>query len=455
MVLPLRVTVSPERADAAPGDSLTLAVNIRNASDIVEHYGVEVLGLPDGATARTEPEVAKLRPAESADLTVHLAIPEKPPAPAGSYVLGVLARSRYRDDVSRCVEVPLTLAAVEDLTVRAAPEVVNGGRYGRFTVEVVNGGNGPVRLRLAATDPERRVNAVFEPATVDLPPGTAAQTLLTVHAAVPWSKEKQRQLTIEASGADPGGGPAVVRATGTATFVQRPRFASKLTRVAGVAGAVAVVAGAVVAAAVIARPDKPDSQASATTAATAPATTGASATTPAEASSAPTTPPSAGESPPTTAPGGNQPREVDLTKLADGQVASDAFQPDGFLVSADPNSIAIPGCEAARATVVTEANQRFLTSSLPTDATRCHEVPLLIAFLQGSPAGAVEVVPITSDVLEMEVVHRDLSRTVETDLKADADPARQGIVSVLVRPRTGAAVPAPVELRAIRFTPAG
>ena len=55
MTLPLRVTVAPERADAAPGDALTLDVTVRNASDIVEHYGVEFLGLPDGATVRTEP----------------------------------------------------------------------------------------------------------------------------------------------------------------------------------------------------------------------------------------------------------------------------------------------------------------------------------------------------------------------------------------------------------------
>ena len=34
------------------------------------------------------------------------------------------------------------------------PEVVVGGRTGQFTVEVANGGNAPVRLYLAATDPE-------------------------------------------------------------------------------------------------------------------------------------------------------------------------------------------------------------------------------------------------------------------------------------------------------------
>ena len=93
MTLPLRVTVTPERADAAPGDALTFDVTVRNASDIVEHYGVELLGLPDGSQVRTEPDVAKLRPSESATLTVRVSLPVQPPAPAGTYVLGALVQS--------------------------------------------------------------------------------------------------------------------------------------------------------------------------------------------------------------------------------------------------------------------------------------------------------------------------------------------------------------------------
>jgi hypothetical protein len=138
-------------------------------------------------------------------------------------------------------------------------------------------------------------------------------------------------------------------------------------------------------------------------------------------------------------------------------VNSDTFRPDGFLVSADPTSIAVPGCEnATTAAVVTGADKiRFLTSSLPDDPTRCHEVPLLIDFVLGAPAGSVEVVPVTPGVLEMEVVHINLERTIATNLKAPADPARGGIDSVLIRPRAGTAGPVTIAIRAIRFTPAG
>ena len=448
MTLPLRVTVAPERADAAPGGNLTFDVTVRNASDIVEHYGVEMLGLPDGATVRTEPDVAKLRPAETATLTVRVTLPVQPPAPAGTYVVGALVKSKYRNDVSRCVEVPVDLAAVEQITVKVTPEVVTGGRAGRFTIEIANGGNAPVRLYLAATDPERRITAQFEPAWVDLPPGTSAQALLTVEAPLPWSKEKQRQLSITANPDLPG----ATANTASATFVQKPRFASKFAKPVGIGAAVALLAAAIAVPALIANKDDKPAQPAAVNAPSNPAAAPAaqpsaavqpppaSAAAPSASAAAPP-PPVASSAPPaaTTDPGATGARTVDLTTGKDGVVASDAFRDQGFLVSADPGAIAVPGCEAARsAAVVTSAtSQRFLTSSAADDPAKCNTVPLLIDFLADQPAGAVQVKPLTAGTLTMEVVYRDLSRSTEPTLTVPADKAkaRGGVDSVLLIPK--------------------
>ena len=470
MTLPLRVTVTPERADAAPGDALTFDVTVRNASDIVEHYGVEFLGLPDGSQVRTEPDVAKLRPSESATLTVRVSLPVQPPAPAGTYVLGALVQSKYRHDISRCVEVPMELASIESITVKATPEVVTGGRAGRYTIEVSNGGNAPVRLYLAATDPERRVTTSFEPAWVDLPPGNSAQALLTVQAPLPWNREKQRQLTITATPDLPGATPG----TGTATFQQRPRFASKFAKVAGIAAGVLVLAAAVaVPTVLLARANGKDDKVDA--AATAPALqpTAPAGQQSAPAQQQPSAPPSAAQQQPPSAPtGGEQPsagapteeekeqapRTVDLTKDKNGVLASDAYRPEGFLASGDPGSISVPGCEnATAAAVVTGADQKkFLTSANPDDATKCNNVPLLLDFVQGSPAGGLTLVPVTKNALEMEVIYADLTRTTEPSLAVPEDKAkaRGGIESVLVKPRTqdGAAT-APVALTEMVITP--
>lgn len=470
MTLPLRVNVAPDRAEASPGDALTFDVTVRNASDIVEHYGVEFLGLPDGAQVRTEPDVAKLRPSESGTMTVRISLPVQPPAPAGTYVLGALVRSKYRHDVSRCVEVPVELASIESITVKAIPEVVTGGRAGRYTVEVSNGGNAPVRLYLAATDPERRVTATFEPGWVDLPPGTSAQALLTVQAPLPWNREQQRQLTLTATPDLPGATPG----TGTASFVQKPRIASKFGKVAGIAAGVLVLAAAIAVPALLMnrnQDDQPQNPAAATQPAVAPPAgpgqssapaaqpSAAAPSQPEQQQSAPAQQPSAGEaSGGADQPGVQAPRRVDLTKPKDGVLASDTFRDQGFLSSADPGSIAVPGCENATAVaVVTDADQkRFLTSASPDDATKCHSVPVLLDFLQGAPAGGLTVVPLTKNTLEMEVGYADLSRTTEASLAVSENDAkaRGGIDFVLIKPRSadGAATP-PVALTELVITP--
>jgi hypothetical protein len=472
VTLPLRVNVAPERAEAAPGDNLQFDVTVRNASDIVEHYGVEMLGLPDGATVRAEPEVAKLRPAESATLTVRVTLPVQPPPPAGTYVVGALVRSPYRHDVSRCVEVPIQLASVEQITLRTTPEVVNGGKSGQFTVEVSNGGNAPVRLLLNATDPERRVSAVFQPAYLDLPPGAAARALLAVSAPLPWNREKQRQLTITAAPEVLGATPV----TGTASFVQQPRFASKFAKFGGIAAGVVVLAAAIAVPALLARGnDKPSPTAAVQPAPTVPAApTGAqqqqqaSAAPPATsaaASAAPAATNSAAAAtsdapPPATDPPANNGgglREVDLTSPPDGVVPSDAFRNQGFLVSADPGTIAVPGCENARsAAVLTDqaSNRRFLTSSSPDDPTRCHEVPLLLDFLPGGQAGAVQVIPVVPNSLEMEATFVDLTRQPAPGLVVTAELAKAhgGVDYVTIKP---AAAGAPVAVSKLRFAPVG
>ena len=453
MTLPLRVTVAPERADAAPGDNLTFDVTVRNAGDIVEHYGVEMLGLPDGATVRTEPDVAKLRPAETATLTVRVTLPVQPPAPAGTYVVGALVQSKYRPEVSRCVEVPVELAAVEALTVRVTPEVVTGGRAGRYTIELANGGNAPVRLYLAATDPERRISTQFQPAWVDLPPGTSAQALLTVEAPLPWNKEKQRGLTITASPDLPGTPPT----TATATFVQAPRFASKLAKVGGIAAAVVVLAAAIAVPALIAKTTEKPVAATApsvpavvvpTLPSAAPATAPPSSAAPAASQAAPPPPPSSAAAPSTAAPTGGTDRTVSLITATDGVIASDTFRDQGFLIGADPGSVAVPGCADARSAAV--VSQSYLTSSSADDPAKCNTLPLLIDFLSDTPAGSVKVTPLTPGTASMEVVYRDLSRSTEATLTVAADKARThgGIDSILIRPATG-----PVQLTAIAFSP--
>src|SRR5829696_7848427 len=128
MAVPLRVGVTPDRADSQPGEALAVEVSVRNTSDVVEHYGLELLGLPEHTGARVEPDVIKLRPGETGTAAVRLTLGVEPPATAGLYTVGVLVRSRYRDDISRCEELALNVAVVQQIGLRVEPEVATGKR---------------------------------------------------------------------------------------------------------------------------------------------------------------------------------------------------------------------------------------------------------------------------------------------------------------------------------------
>lgn len=453
MALPLRVTVSIDRIDAAPGDRFNFDVTVRNTSDIVEHYVVEMLGLPAGATARVEPDVAKLRPGETATATVQLVVPEQSPAAAGLYTLGVLVHSRYRPEVSRCEEFPLTLAAVDDLAVRVDPEVATGGRSARYTVQVTNGGNLPVRLALGASDPERRVAASFEPPVLDLPQGATAHSFLAVHAPVPWNKEKQRVLTVEAV----GGG---ARGTGTATFVQRPRFASRLVRTAGMVGAVVAVVGAVLAGALIARgDDEPDPGATGPPGAATSAPAVAAPASPSAAASPSPSAPATTEAPSPTGPPPPDPQVVDVTRPfgepANGVLDDEAFRRRGLLIAGAPDPGVREECANAFSVAVTgDANRgRSLSAALSGDETRCTDVPVQIR-LRVSVSTIQVTVAGDEKTRQLEVFYKDNTRIVENDLTVTPEERRTEIDFLVVRgiPAPDGTVPA-AQILDVRFTP--
>jgi hypothetical protein len=467
VALPLKVGITPERASATAGDTLPLQVSVRNTSDVVEHYVFDLRGLPAGATVAVEPEITKLRPGETAPATIKLTLPATPPPPAGEYVVGVLARSRYRDEVSRCAELALTVPPTQQVAVRVQPEVFTGKRAAKYAVDLVNEGNTPLRLSLTATDKENRVRSTFKPAFVTLAPGTSARTDLRVKAAVPWSQEKIRALTIGATGDGAEGGT-------TATFVQRPRVASKLARVAGMVGAVAILAGAIVVGAYIMREraakndpvavgtPTPAGAQGAAPAPSAPGGAAASSAAAAAAAAGASAGPSGGASGSAAAPGGAAPgpREVDLTAPANGIVPSDAFRDKGILLSGLPDRDGPAQCKDATGVAVGNAEPagKSLTAARPDAATQCVDVPVQIRFLV--PATQVAVQLVGGANRRMEVHFRDLSTQLVGpapggELTITDDGRRQGIDYVVIR-GLGADLTAakpPTALKGVKFTP--
>jgi hypothetical protein len=397
---PVKVTVAPERIGVRPGESAEVEVTIQNGTAVVEHFGASVVGLARDDFFEVEPPVVKLRPRETGTVRVRISVPERGGMPAGPYTLGVLVRSPYQREVSRCEELPMDVAPAPELAMTVQPEVVLGGGAGHYTVTLANEGNTPLGLTLSGKDQESRVGFEFEPRQLLLEPGMAGGAQVTVRANAPMTgQEVRRALTVRAD----TGELSVER---PATFVQRPRIAGGLMRVAGIATGIAVMAGAALGGALIIRGNKAPE--SAQTAPLSPAgqqsgapggqgqqqqQTSGSAAPPSSAAPSQQTVAPSGAADPAAVQGGTL---VDFAQSPDGQPVSnrlmsgDQFADKGVTISAD-TQLAPDACKTANGLALRtiESFGSFLTSSDPATAERCNTNPIRFTFSQ--PVGAVRV----------------------------------------------------------------
>jgi len=395
-----KVSVAPDRISLRPGENASVEVTIQNTSQAVEHYGPTIVGLPRDDLFGCEPSVVKLRPGESGTVQVSLSIPERPAPDAGLYTLGVLVRSPYQRQVSRCEELRLDVQPAPALAVEAQPEVIAGGPDATYTLRVANEGNTVVAVTLNGSDQERKVGFSFRPRSVQIAPNSSAPATLTVRARAPWSgQEVRRSLTVRATAAPD------LAAERTVTFVQKPRIPGGPLRVVGIAAAVGVLAAATLAGALMSKarqqadPNKRDAAANAAQPLAVPPVAPGVSTAPAGKTSAapPAAPPPAQGGKPASPAGPAKPGVVDFTQAPDGQPAGDRIIPGDLYVATGVKlssnvELAPAGCKNATAVALRTVTGvgAFLTSSSPANAAACNTLPVKMAFT--TPAKSVRLV---------------------------------------------------------------
>ncbi|MET0238227.1 MAG: hypothetical protein ABW224_26535, partial [Kibdelosporangium sp.] len=237
MAIAMKVTVSPERIALRPAETADIEVTVQNASQVVEHFAASVVGLPSNDLWTCEPDVVKLRPKEVGTLRMTISVPERGGLVAGPYTLGLVVKSPYSQEVSRCEELPLDVQPAPALAMNVQPEVANGGKTGSFVVNLANEGNMPMAVTLSGSDPENRVGFKISPQEVRLEPGTVAGAQVDVHSDQPWTgQEKRRTATLKAHA-----GETVVEKP--VAFVQRPKIRGGWTKFAAIAAGLAVLGG--------------------------------------------------------------------------------------------------------------------------------------------------------------------------------------------------------------------
>lgn len=237
MAIAMKVTVAPDRISLRPGETADVELTIQNASQVVEHFAGSVVGLPSNDLYTCEPEVVKLRPKEVGTLRMKISVPDRGGMVAGPYTLGLVVKSPYSQEVSRCEELPLDVQPAPSLTMQVQPEVATGGKTAHYGVNMANEGNMPMAVTLSGSDPENRVGFKFEPKQMRLEPGQAAGANVMVNSDRPLTgQDIRRSVTLRAN----AGETTVEKPL---TFVQTPRIKGGMMKFGALAAGLAVLGG--------------------------------------------------------------------------------------------------------------------------------------------------------------------------------------------------------------------
>lgn len=164
-----------------PGGTASTVLTVRNDTDIVEAYTLEVVG-DCAAWAAVEPERVSLYPGTSETVTIRLNPPRSPEVRAGDIPLGVRVLPAEHPE---SVTVPETTVHVEEfheLRAELLPHRRRGWLRGRYRLAVRNEGNSPAQVAFTPEQAGEELRFAFSPTELRLEPGESAQTLLRVRA---------------------------------------------------------------------------------------------------------------------------------------------------------------------------------------------------------------------------------------------------------------------------------
>ncbi|GAA2730991.1 hydrolytic protein [Streptomyces nogalater] len=168
----------------APGDIATTTVTVRNDSDIVEAYSLEIVG-DCAAWTTVEPARVSLYPGTSETVTIRLEPPRSPEVRAGAVPLGVRVLPAEHPESVRVLETTVHIGAFHELRSELAPRRRRGWLRGRYRLAVRNQGNTPVRVGFTAGQAGEELTFAFTPAEQNLEPGESAEIGLRVRTGKP------------------------------------------------------------------------------------------------------------------------------------------------------------------------------------------------------------------------------------------------------------------------------
>jgi hypothetical protein len=164
----------------AGGRERVLAL-IRNTSGIVDNYGLSVRGMPDSWWT-VYPDTVYLVPFGAGgtyeqEVEVHLHPPRTAEAEARVWELELVADSKAHNVEAAAEPFLLGIQPFDDLGTKVEPERASGRRKVRYEVKVSNKANAASHVAFDGSDTDGECRFKFNPATVEVKPGPAANTI--------------------------------------------------------------------------------------------------------------------------------------------------------------------------------------------------------------------------------------------------------------------------------------
>lgn len=184
----------------SPGGEVATTLTVRNDSDIVEGYSLEVVG-DCAAWSTVAPARISLYPGTTETVTVMLTPPRSPEVRAGDVPLGVRVLPSERPD---SVVVPETTVRIEPfwhLRAELEPQRRRGWLGARFSTALRNAGNAPVAVALAGGQPGEELRFGFTLSAPRLEPGESAAVRLKLRHRRPlwFGKPQTWPFTVDVS----------------------------------------------------------------------------------------------------------------------------------------------------------------------------------------------------------------------------------------------------------------
>ncbi|MFJ9427687.1 hydrolytic protein [Streptomyces sp. NPDC101249] len=167
-----------------PGGTATTSLTVRNDSDIVEAYTLEVVG-DCAAWTTVEPARVSLYPGTRETVTIRLEPPRSPDIRAGEVPLAVRVLPTERPDDVRVPETTVLVGEFHELRAELRPRRRRGWLRGRYRLAVRNEGNVPVTAGFTPGQAGEELAFAFTPARPGLEPGESAEVRLRVRTGRP------------------------------------------------------------------------------------------------------------------------------------------------------------------------------------------------------------------------------------------------------------------------------